>query len=357
MDVNNRFQMVQDQLTSHGADAVIITYLPHIRWICGFTGSRALLLITLTEAHFVTDTRYTEQTRQEVQKANLHISPGALHDVVYKRQLLSNTSKVLFQPEYMSVQTYHAWQNMFSHIEWTAVGRLLTDLVAVKSSLARSCMKQAQSITDKVFEEILGFIQPGMQERLIAAEIDYRHRRLGANAMAFETIVASGPNSARPHARPSSRTVQAGDFVVLDFGCVYDGYVSDMTRTVCIGSPSDMMRHIYSTVRDAQECAINRVHAGVEARQVDLAARQTIRDAGYGSNFAHSTGHGLGFEVHEWPRISEKSSDILPLGCTITIEPGIYLEGQFGVRIEDTVVVEEDRCERLPKACSDLICL
>ena len=348
---------MQDLLARHEADAAVITHLPHIRWLCGFTGSRALLLVTLDECHFLTDSRYTVQARLEVQGAQLHIGGGPFHKLVHTHGLLAAAKCVLFQPEHMSVADFQAWQQSFDKLKWTRVPQLLTRLVAVKSPNERSFMKEAQTITDRVFEEILGYIKAGKTERSIAATIDYRLRQLGAEASAFDTIVASGPNSARPHARPGMRTLQRGDCVILDFGCVYNGLVSDMTRTVFIGWPSDQMRRVYDVVLEAQRRAVEIARANVEARQIDQAARQYIKEAGFGENFAHSTGHGLGYEVHEWPRISHDSENILPQGCAVTIEPGIYLDGRFGIRIEDAIWVEEQGSRRLPTATRDLICL
>lgn len=344
-------------MARHEADAAVITHLPHIRWLCGFTGSRALLLVTLDECHFLTDSRYTVQARLEVQGAQLHIGGGPFHKLVHTHGLLAAAKCVLFQPEHMSVADFQAWQQSFDKLKWTRVPQLLTRLVAVKSPNERSFMKEAQTITDRVFEEILGYIKAGKTERSIAATIDYRLRQLGAEASAFDTIVASGPNSARPHARPGMRTLQRGDCVILDFGCVYNGLVSDMTRTVFIGWPSDQMRRVYDVVLEAQRRAVEIARANVEARQIDQAARQYIKEAGFGENFAHSTGHGLGYEVHEWPRISHDSENILPQGCAVTIEPGIYLDGRFGIRIEDAIWVEEQGSRRLPTATRDLICL
>lgn len=357
MSWRERHQAVQDLLGRHEADAALVTHLPHIRWLCGFTGSRALLLVTPDESHFLTDTRYTVQSKQEVQGAQLHVGGGPFHKLVRTRGLLAYAKNVLLQPEYMSVADYHSWKQSFEKLKWTRVPQLLTRLVAVKSPNERSAMKEAQNITDRVFEEILGYIKAGKTERSIAATIDYRLRQLGAEASAFDTIVASGPNSARPHARPGMRTLQRGDCVIVDFGCVYNGMVSDMTRTVFIGQPSDQMRRVYDVVLEAQRRSVEISRANVEARQVDRAARQYIQEAGYGENFAHSTGHGLGYEVHEWPRISSDSEDILPQGCAVTIEPGIYLDGRFGIRIEDAIWVEEQGSRRLPTATRDLICL
>ena len=218
-------------------------------------------------------------------------------------------------------------------------------------------MEKAQHISDQVFDHILNVMQPGVEEHEIAAEIDHHHRVLGAQGMSFDTIVAYGPNSARPHARPGRCPLRNGDCVILDFGCVWEGMVSDMTRTICVGPPPDLMLKVYNTVREAQQYAIDAVRSGVSAKAVDHAARNCIAKAGFRGQFAHSTGHGLGFEVHEWPRVSEKSKDHLPAGCAVTIEPGIYLDDQFGVRIEDAVWVGQDGASRLSSASRELFCL
>lgn len=357
MDWNGRVSNVRRLLDEHDADVLIITHLPHIRWLCGFTGSRALVLVTKESGYFLTDHRY----RANVRRMDLDLAPyvvsGPFWGYIQEQHWLKQGSTVLFQPEYVSVADYESWHQAFEHIHWQGARSLLNGYVAIKSTEERRAIEKAHAITDQVFRYMLDFIKPGMTEREIALAIDYRHRELGAESMAFDTIVASGPNSALPHARPGTRILEPGDCVILDFGCVVDGMASDMTRTVFLGQPSDKMRIVYQIVHQAQESAISKAGPNVEARIVDQVARHVIDQAGYGEAFTHSTGHGLGYEVHEWPRVGQKSRDFLLEGSIVTIEPGIYLEGRFGIRIEDAVWIEEQGARPLPVSSRDLICL
>ncbi len=342
-------------LETHDVQAALITHLPHVRWACGFTGSRGHLLVKLGGLHLLTDSRYVEQAEREVSGATLHVQSGTLFEIAKRQGLLEEVERVVFQPEHLSVHAFGKWRDAFPELEWVPVERMLTKAAAVKSKEAKAMMEQAQAITDQVYEEIVEYIRPGLCELEVAAEVNYRHLKHGANGMAFDTIVAAGPNSALPHARPGSRMLREGDCVILDFGCVYEGYASDMTRTVVLGKPPSTMKRVYDTVREAQQAAVECAAAGVECRKVDLAARTVIQKEGYGDNFLHSTGHGIGLEVHEWPRIARETQEKLPEGITITIEPGIYVAGQFGVRIEDVVEVEADGCRRLSKVPRELV--
>ena len=354
---DERVQALRNLLTRHHAHALLITHLPHIRWLCGFAGSRALVLVTQEAGYFLTDHRYGLEASQLDCGLRPHVKGGPFSEVMCKAGWLASVSRVLLQPEYVSVADFGLWKESFGHIDWQPVDKLLDRQVARKSRLEWAAIKEAQLITDRAFAGIVDCMTPGMTEREVAIAIDLAHRELGAESMAFETIVASGPNSARPHARPGSRCLEYGDCVILDFGCVYGGMASDMTRTIFMGDPTGEMRRVYDIVREAQECAVKHIGPEVDAQAVDKAARQVIENAGYGPMFRHSTGHGLGYDVHEWPRIGPNSEDKLPLDSVVTIEPGIYLGGKFGIRIEDSARVCDWGGERLPNSTRDLICL
>ena len=349
------YDTVRQLLDRHDVQAALITHLPHVRWLCGFTGSSGCLLVTLDGAHLLTDSRYAEQAEREVAGATVHIRSVSVYLTAKRKRLLEAVKRLIFQPEYLSVQDYEMWNASFPDVKWIRGEKMLARAVAIKTAQAVAKMDQAQAISDSVYESILETIKPGRSEQEIAAEINYRHQERGACGMAFDTIVASGPNSALPHARPGSRILKAGDCIILDFGCMYEGYASDMTRTVFLGVPTSEMKDVYATVREAQQCAIVNTTAGVECRTIDSAAREVIQEAGYGDAIAHSTGHGIGLEVHEWPRIAPEGGDELPEGITITIEPGIYLPGKFGVRIEDVVLVGRGECRRLSKVTRKLV--
>jgi Xaa-Pro aminopeptidase len=228
--------------------------------------------------------------------------------------------------------------------------------VAEKEDEEVERIRRAQQVTESVFEHVLTFLEPGLLEREVAAEITYEHLRRGAETMAFDPIVASGPNGALPHARPTDRTLQRGDLVVLDMGCIRDGYASDMTRTVALGAPSQAAQTGYEVVREAQNQALDAARSGLTGKELDGVARDVIEKAGLGQYFSHGLGHGIGLQVHEWPRISRTVDHELPVGACVTIEPGVYVPDKgYGVRIEDIVALQENGSENLTSTPKELI--
>jgi len=218
-------------------------------------------------------------------------------------------------------------------------------------------MRRAQAITDEAFKAILDFIKPGLTEQEVAARLVYEMMRRGAEKVSFDPIVASGPNGSRPHAVPTERKLEHGTFITMDFGCKVEGYCSDMTRTVALGQPAQEMERVYSVVLDAQKAGINAARAGVTGQEVDAAARRVIEEAGYGEYFSHSFGHSLGLDIHESPNASPRETAVLPAGAVISAEPGIYIPGRFGVRIEDVLILKEDGCEDITRSPRQLIVL
>jgi Xaa-Pro dipeptidase len=244
--------------------------------------------------------------------------------------------------------------NALPGIEFVAMGDLLGGLRITKSTDEIDKIRQAGKIVDEVVEEVRKNAKPGMTEIEIAALMEFEMRKRGSEGPSFETIVGSGPNSALPHYNAGERKVNLGEFMVLDFGAIYKGYCSDTTRTLCMGEPTDKMREVYNVVKEAQEIGVRTVRAGIKAKEVDEAVRKHISDKGYGEYLTHRTGHGLGLEIHEEPYISGISESILKPGMVFSIEPGVYINGEFGVRIEDIVVVTEDGCERMNNYPRDL---
>ena len=335
-------------LQRHGVDAAMISHLPKVRRLCGFSGSRALLLVRPDKQYLVTDPRYAIQAAAEVFGADVVVDEGAFCRVFRRRGLLQGADRVLFESGHWTAAELSDWQQTFPEKRWVPGRYLLQHFVARKSDDALGRMRRAQAITEAAFDHILQTIAPGMTERELAAEVVYTHLRAGADRMSFDPIVASGPNSALPHAQPTDRRIRQGDVVLLDMGCMYRGYASDMTRVVALGEPANnMVRRVYEVVLRAQEAAMAVAKGGMQACTLDAAARRVIESAGYGSSFHHSLGHGIGLEVHEWPRVSQRSEDRLLASSTITIEPGIYLQGEFGIRIEDVVLLRDGGCERL----------
>ncbi len=336
-----------------GADALWITSLPHIRWACGFSGSNGILISRDDTAHFVSDGRYATQARAEVRGAEVHISGPDLIDHAADKDLLRGCRRVVFESDDVTVSTLGKVEDAFPDVDWSGKRDLLTRIVASKDPEEVRRIRAAQEITDAVFERLLDWLGPGLTEKQIAAEIVYEHLKRGAERMSFEPIVASGPNSALPHARPSDRQVQRGDVLLLDFGCVVDGYASDMTRTVAMGNVDSEARHIYDIVLEAQMKAIEQARSGMASNTLDGLARSVIEQSGFGDAFSHGLGHGVGLQTHEWPRVSYSVEYPLPRDVVVSIEPGIYLPDRFGVRIEDLVVLRENGAEVLTTASKE----
>ena len=347
--------LIREILRSNDATGVIISHLPHIRWICGFTGSTGLLIARENKSNLLTNSIYETQAALEVRGAEVHIGSHPLVEFAKEEGLVNSSDKLIIQPEYLTVAEFTSWEATIPGISFIPVENLLNEHVAIKSERAIAGMRRAQDISDAVFKVILQYIQPGVRENELAARINYHHLMLGASTMAFETIVASGPNSALPHARPGDRKLQFGEPLLLDFGCMFDGFASDMTRSVHLGGPSNKFTRAYEAVQVAQERAISSASAGMEVSTVFQVAQDALKEFGLNEFFIHSLGHGIGMKVHEWPRISSNSSAILRKGYAVTIEPGVYFPGEFGIRIEDTILIGSNTCERLSTTGRDLL--
>jgi Xaa-Pro aminopeptidase len=334
----------------------LISFLPNIRWGTGFTGSNGLLLIEDANMRFVTDGRYRNQANAEMpSEVDIHIASNGLMKFVDEENLLVGRTRALFQSDHVTVDELKAWEERFPHIEFVPVANLLTEQQGVKSDKEVNAIRAAQKVTDAVFTELVEWIRPGVSEKDVAAEIVYRHMKRGAEKMSFDPIVASGPNGALPHARPSDRTLREGELVVIDMGCFLNGYASDMTRTVAIGDPGEEARVGYAAVREAQEAALRAAKAGMKASALDRVAREMLEEHNLGDEFSHGLGHGVGLQIHEWPRVSKNSDTTLPVGSVVTIEPGVYVADRYGVRIEDIIVLREEGAENLTSSTKDLI--
>jgi Xaa-Pro aminopeptidase len=347
--------------------ALVVTHLADIRYLCGFTGSSAALAVTRRGLRLFTDGRYTGQAAEEVKAggsgARVEIVPSA--PAVAAVQWLAaampagNETGIGFDAGHTTVAELERWKAALP-------ARLRRKLLAgvsvpveplrwLKDQDELEVMREAAALGDEIFTHMLGFIRPGLTEVAIAAELEYQARVRGAEGMSFESIVASGTRSALPHGRASETKVPRHGFLTLDFGVILKGYCSDMTRTVCLGKPTGREREVYEAVLVAQETAVAAVAAGVECGVVDEAARGILRQAGMADAFSHSTGHGVGLEIHEGPRIGAAQKERLAPGMVITIEPGVYFPGEFGVRIEDMVVVRRGGGEVLTKSPKALI--
>ncbi|MGD8922562.1 MAG: Xaa-Pro peptidase family protein [Candidatus Zixiibacteriota bacterium] len=352
-----RIDELRKKLKAENLDGMVIAYGDHVRYLTGYTGSNGLLVITPREARFLTDFRYADQAKQQVS--------GARVSVMKKGDLIAGLSEFPdlnkknyrygYSPEYLTVAAAKKLHRSLPDVLLVEADGILAELGWVKDAAEVKLIEKAAKISDIAFERILNIIAPGVKERELAAELEYQMLMLGSERTAFETIVASGPRSAMPHGVASSRKIKKGDFITFDFGATVGGYVSDITRTVVLGKASPRQKKIYGIVLKAQQAGIRKVKAGVKAADVDKVCRNIIKKAGFSKNFGHGTGHGIGYYVHVGPRLAEISQDILRVNNVVTIEPGIYISGWGGVRIEDDVVVTRTRGRVLNKAEKKLL--
>jgi Xaa-Pro aminopeptidase len=335
-----------------GIDALVATHLPNIRYLCGFCGSAGVLLIDDNGATLFTDSRYTLQARQETSGVRVEIAKGGLLRAAGSvLKVRRGIRRVGYAPASVTVAQKDALEKSAGrHIGWIEDGGIVEKLRAVKDRDEVTRMRGAAKLISGVFEGLLGNIRVGMTELELAAEIEYAIKQHGGSGTSFETIVASGERSAWPHARPTEKMLGKGELVVLDQGAILSGYCSDMTRTVFLGRASAKVRRLYQAVLEAQEAGKRSVRPGVKAEDVDKAARAVLQRRGLDRYFTHSTGHGLGLEVHEMPRLGQGEKTILQEGMVLTVEPGVYVEGIGGIRIEDDVVVTARGAQELTTA-------
>ena len=353
--MKGRLQAVRERLQEKGLDALLVTSPFNRKYLSGFTGTSGYLLITMNKAILVTDFRYIDQANEQAQEYEIVQHKAAILDEVGAQIHRLNLHKIGFEKQFVSYSLYEGLKKLSG--EWVGVGGLIEEIRMIKSQDEIQIIKEACEIADKAFEHITKFIRPGVTERQVALELEFYMRKLGADSVSFDTIVASGERSALPHGVASSKVIQSGDLVTLDYGAYYKGYVSDITRTVAVGEPSEKLREIYNVVLQAQLAGVSKIKAGITGRQADEITRSLIRDAGYGDYFGHSTGHGIGLEVHEGPGLSSKSDIFLQPGMVVTVEPGIYISNLGGVRIEDDVVITEDGCEIITHSPKELLIL
>jgi Xaa-Pro aminopeptidase len=355
--VNSRLQKLRKKFTGKQIDGIFVTQSENRRYLSGFDGSAGFLIITGSKAVLATDFRYTEQAVAEAPDFEiLRIAnnindwfPGLMDEMKIKR--------LGFEGQDISFQFYgqlsDALEKKKLTIKMIPVNGLVEGVRAAKEPGEIAFIKKSAAITDAAYESVRNTIKPGVTEKEVAWELEKSLRERGSQALPFEIIVASGPRAALPHAKPSERVIEDGDPVVIDMGAKYGGYASDMTRTVCAGTVNDNFKKVYNTVLKAQKAAMEAIRKGVTGKDADNIARKIIQKAGYGEAFGHALGHGVGLAPHELPRLSPNSEDTLTDGMVFTIEPGIYISGWGGVRIEDTVVMEKGKTKPITKAIKD----
>jgi len=350
-----RRQRVIDALGEQKLDGFIVSALPNIRYLSGFTGSNALLLISFRGAVLFTDPRYATQAAEqadcEVRVPKNQLAQAAAGSIRRRR-----LKRIGFESARVPHADYERMKiTLPAGARLVPVSGLVEKLRVVKDSSEIGLIRDSVRTCSKAYERVLKRIRPGMKELEIAAELDYQMRRLGADSSAFDTIVASGPRTALPHAEPSEKTINNNELLLIDMGARQRGYMSDMTRVTCLGKPSRRTRKLYQAVLEAQLAALDEVKENATADKIDRRARTVLAAHGLAGYFVHSTGHGLGLEIHESPRIGTGNHTRLQAGMVITIEPGVYMEGSGGVRIEDTVVVNTNGCEILTPTSKDLL--
>ena len=356
----NHFKKIAGVLAAHGLDAVLLTCEANRFYASGFhsSGTDGVAIVTRNHNYYFTDSRYTEAAARHVRDAEIretdreHPYSALINEVTEKEHI----TRMGYEDEYMTAADFRRFSEKL-HCELVPATELLWTLRAVKDQAELECMIQAQRIAEKALADILGEIRPGITEKEIAALLLYKMLHYGAEDKSFDPIVVSGANGSLPHGVPSEKPIQAGEFVTMDFGCKFGGYCSDMTRTVAVGHVTEEMETFYNTVLKAQLAGFAAAKAGVTGAAVDGAARRVIADAGYGPYFGHSFGHSVGVEIHENPNATPSNSKPLPAGVVISAEPGIYLPGKLGVRIEDVIVITEQGCQNITLASKELLIL
>ncbi|MFK2824335.1 Xaa-Pro peptidase family protein [Bacillus sp. B190/17] len=351
-----KIEKLRMQMKQEGIDGLLVMSPYNRRYMTNFTGSAGAALISEDQALFITDFRYVEQA--EKQAAGFGIvqhKDTLLEEVAVQAQKLG-IQRLGFEKTYTTFQSYETLKGLFKK-ELVPVSGMIEKLRLIKDDSEIKILKEAADIADAAFKHIIEFIQPGMTELEVSNELEFFMRKWGASSSSFDTIVASGKRSALPHGVASDKVIEKGDMVTLDYGAYYKGYVSDITRTVAVGEPSEQMKEIYQIVLDAQMKGVEQIKSGLTGKEADAITRDHIAAKGYGEYFGHSTGHGIGLEVHEGPTLSFRSDTILEPGMVVTVEPGIYLPGIGGVRIEDDLLITETSSETLTHSTKDLLIL
>lgn len=353
--METRIQALRQQLQQTNLDALLITYPVNRRYLTGFSGSSGFALVTVDEQILITDFRYRLQSKQEAPEWSIVFHQDSIIESVVEQCQLHQIQSLAFEAEYVPYQMYRELKEALPDVQMKPVTGWIEQLRVVKSPQEIEQIRRATEIVDIAFTQLLEELRPGLTELQVASRIEALLREQGASSSSFETIVASGDRSALPHGRASMKTLEKGDFVILDFGAYFNGYASDITRTVVLGPASEKQKEVYQIVLEAQTKAIEAIAPGLMGKEIDQVARNWIVSKGYGDFFEHATGHGLGLEVHESPLLRRSSEEILQAGMVVTVEPGVYLPDFGGVRIEDDVLVTASGSEVLTTAPKHLI--
>jgi len=352
--MTTRLDTLRQLMVEEKLDGFLVTQPENRRYLSGFTGSNGVLIITPEKKVIATDSRYYQQVRQECPDWELaevgYDFTGNMLELL--RRLELGARQVGFEADHISVATLHSWERaLLGRLVLVHTEGFVEQLRFQKDGTELASIRKAIALADETLDHVLSMIEPRQTEQQVAWALESYMRTHGATAVSFEAIVAGGPNAAKPHARPTDRPLQKGEPIVIDFGCVVDGYCSDITRTICLGKPADdKYLAVWDTVLAAQQAAIDRAKAGMTGQEIDELARDVIVEAGYGDNFGHALGHGVGLAVHEGPRVSFRYPHQIPAGAVVTVEPGIYIPDWGGVRLEEMVLVQNEGIEVLTRA-------
>ncbi|MFC5557810.1 M24 family metallopeptidase [Ureibacillus thermophilus] len=351
-----RIEKLRKELESRQVDAMLITNPYNRRYMTGFTGTSGAAVVSKNDAVFITDFRYTEQAKKQVKDFRIIQQESSILKEVAKIADEWKIKTLGFEKDTMTYGEFESYEKVLN-VELVPLSGVIEKIRLIKTDEEIKIIKVACEIADAAFSHILNFIKPGVTELEVSNELEFFMRKQGASSSSFDTIVASGLRSALPHGVATDKVIEKGDFVTLDFGAIYNGYVSDMTRTIAVGQPSAKLVEMYNVVLEAQLLAIEKIKPGMKGIEADKIARDYLAERGYGEAFGHSTGHGIGLEVHEGPNLSYRSEQVLEPNMVVTVEPGVYLPGIGGVRIEDDIVITETGNERLTHSPKELIIL
>jgi Xaa-Pro aminopeptidase len=351
-----KIEKLRSNFSTQGIDGFLITSPFNRRYISNFTGTAGVVLISAEKAQFITDFRYIEQASKQCQGFDIIKLAGTIPEEVAAQVKKLGIKKLGFEEDFLTYSSFKVYDKEID-AELVPISGIIENLRLIKTDAELKILKVAADIADAAFKHILDFLRPGKTELEISNELEFFMRRAGATSSSFDTIVASGHRSALPHGVASDKVIEAGDIVTMDYGCYYNGYVSDITRTVAVGEPDTKLKEIYEIVLEAQLRGMAGIKPGMTGKQADAVTRDYITEKGYGEYFGHSTGHGIGLEIHEGPALSMKSDVILEPGMVVTCEPGIYIPGLGGVRIEDDTLITKDHNEALTHSTKELIIL
>lgn len=350
-----RLEKLRKKLTERKVDGILVTSAVNRRYLSGFTGTSGYLLITEDRAVLFSDFRYKTQAPMQAPEFTFVEHGLKAEETIAETARAQGIRKLAYEDRHLTVAAFRKYADAFQGIELEPAGHLVEQIRMVKDESELAILREACAIVDRAFQHMIGVLKPGMTEKEAALELEFFMRREGAAGTSFDTIMASGERSALPHGVASDRVLQAGDFVTMDYGAYFNGYCSDITRTVVLGAPTERHREIYDIVLEAQQAVLDGIRPGMTGREADKIARDIIKNHGYGDFFGHGTGHGIGLEIHEEPRLSVSGDIVLEPGMVVTVEPGIYLPDFGGVRIEDDIVMTENGAELLTHAPKNFI--